>query len=515
MPPCHVTYPTPRWHAGLLSTPAVSAIIRNREGGAAVGGIILTASHNPGGPDGDVGVKYNTGNGGPAPEAVTDAIYECSKAVTALRICSALPDVDLAAEGRTEYFASADAAAPGFVVEVISSTADYEAAVLPCFDVPALRKLVAREDFSFVYDAMHGVAGAYASSIFVDALGADPSCLLNATPLPDFGGGHPDPNLAYASVLVKKLGLTPRGERDEAAAATAPAFGAAADGDADRNMILGRGFFVTPSDSVAVIAANWEAIKQFRDAGGLKGVARSMPTSRALDAVAASLGVPRFVVPTGWKWFGSLMDSKAVYGKEDYTPFLCGEESFGTGSSHVREKDGIWAVLAWMSILAARNAETPIGSLVSVEDVVREMWAKCGRCFYQRHDYEEVDSKGAHALMDTLRAEVAAFKGPREVAGVSFTGCDEFEYTDSVTGDKAAQQGMRLFFADGAGRVVFRLSGTGSVGATIRMYVEMNEKDPSRFNADAADVLAPLVAAAIELSHMKEHTGRDEATVIT
>jgi len=490
----------------------VSAIIREREGGAAVGGIILTASHNPGGPAGDVGVKYNTGHGGPAPEGVTDAIYECSRKIAAFRECEALPEVDLSAVGRTDFVAAAGEA-PAFTVEVISSTEDYCSAVLPCFDVPALRALLSRPDFRMVYDSMHGVAGPYATAVLVDALGADPSSLLNGTPKEDFGGGHPDPNLAYAEELVAAMGLTPEGTASDGAAG-APDFGAAADGDADRNMVLGRGFFVTPSDSVAVIAANWEAVRQFREAGGLKGVARSMPTSRALDSVASALGVPCFEVPTGWKWFGSLMDSAAVHGKTDYTPFLCGEESFGTGSSHVREKDGMWAVLAWLSVLAARNADTAPGALVSVSDIVTEHWRTYGRCFYQRHDYEEVDAAKAEAVMDRLRGLVAAFDGPRDAAGVSLTACDEFEYTDPVTGDTAARQGMRLYFGE-AGRVAFRLSGTGSVGATIRMYVECIESDASRLTADAADVLAPFVAAALDLSGLPDLTGRDKPTVIT
>jgi len=522
---------------GLLSTPAVSAVIREREGGAAYGGIILTASHNPGGPDEDFGIKLNTKNGGPASEAVTDAIFACTKSLRRVRICAALPDVDLATLGSTSWTrdaapsATADAQAlpPSFTVEIIDPVADYADVLARQFDFAALRALCARPDFRVQYDGMSGVAGIYATRILGDQLGLPSEALTHCVPLPDFGGHHPDPNLTYAHKLVDAMGLTSAGAPNDAlASASVPDFGAAQDGDADRNMVLGARFFVTPSDSVAVIAANQAAIPAFARAGGLRGVARSMPTSCALDRVAAKLGLRLFEVPTGWKFFGNLMDSAAL-GGDGFNPFLCGEESFGTGSDHVREKDGLWAVLAWLSILAAANADAPVGHLVSVESIVRRHWATFGRNFYCRYDYENVESAAAEAVMARLRVRVAAFgeAGAAAVAagagakyteplsaGYALAHCDEFRYVDPVDGSVSDKQGLRFVMEDGS-RVVFRLSGTGSVGATVRVYIEKYEADPSKQGAATADALRELVSIALELGDIKRILGRDEPTVIT
>jgi phosphoglucomutase len=536
---------------GLLSTPAVSAVIRRREGGAAVGGIILTASHNPGGPDEDFGVKYNAANGGPAPEALTDAIYAKTRALRRVRVCAALPDVDLGALGATTWTRAADGAEgegeggarlpPSFTVEVIDPVEDYAAVLAEQFDFVALRALCARPDFRVRYDGMNGVAGIYATRILGEQLGLPAEALTRCEPLPDFGGHHPDPNLTYAPELVSAMGLTRSGEplagaaAVAAAAATAvPDFGAAQDGDADRNMVLGARFFVTPSDSVAVIAANQAAIPAFARTGGLKGVARSMPTSCALDRVAAKLGLRLFEVPTGWKFFGNLMDS-GLLGKEDLCPFLCGEESFGTGADHVREKDGLWAVLAWLSILAAANAAAPVGQLVSVEAIVRRHWATYGRNFYCRYDYENVEGEAAEALMAQLRGRIAAFAaagaGARagadagaEALGVVVVGggafslaqCDEFRYVDPVDGSVSDKQGLRFIMQDGS-RVVYRLSGTGSVGATVRVYIEKLELDEAKQSAATADALRELVELAVGggLVDVAKVLGRDAPTVIT
>jgi len=494
--------------AGLLSTPAVSCVIREREGGVAYGGIVLTASHNPGGLEEDFGIKYNCANGGPAPEGLTDAIYAATTSLTSITWAPALPDVDLDALGATQL-------APGFSVEVIDPVADYAAALGRVFDFPALRALVARPDFTLAYDGMCGVAGPYGRGVLGGLLGVPPAALRNCDPLPDFGGHHPDPNLTYAEDLVALMGLTRTGEAAPGGAAV-PDFGAAQDGDADRNMILGGRFFVTPSDSVAVIAAHADAIPFFAAAGGLKGVARSMPTSCALDRVAAAAGVPLFEVPTGWKFFGNLMDS-AELGKANFNPFLCGEESFGTGSNHVREKDGLWAVLAWLSILAKANAGAPVGSLVSVEAIVRAHWARYGRNYYCRYDYEGVDAGAADALMAHLRARVAA-GGGEGCSGASgafaLAKADEFSYTDPVDGSVSARQGLRFIYTDGS-RVVYRLSGTGSVGATLRVYIEKYEPAGGNHNLPTAAALKELVDLALSLADIEKFTGRKEPTVIT
>ena len=467
------------------------------------GGFILTASHNPGGPDADFGIKYNGSNGAPAPESLTSKILEHTKKIDRYVWTEELIDIDLSKPTIKRL-------GGGKTVEVIDAATDYVALMREIFDFEALAAFVARKDFSMVFDGMHGVAGPFAKAIFVDALGMDESVLQNCEPSEDFGGGHPDPNLTYAKDLVERMGLG-----TQAAGEETPQFGAAADGDADRNMILGKGFFVTPSDSVAVLAANAAAaIPYFHD--GLKGVARSMPTSGALDRVAAKLEVPFFEVPTGWKFFGNLMD--------DGKCSVCGEESFGTGSDHVREKDGIWAVLAWLSVLAHRNKD-PEQPLVTVEDIVREHWRTFGRNYYCRYDYEEVDADKAKGLMAHLVAqqgdmdalnktvkELQALK--RGQAGMQLASADEFEYTDPVDGSVASKQGIRFLFEDGS-RIIFRLSGTGSVGATIRLYIEQYVQDPKGHSQKTESALGTLVTIALGLSDMEGKTGRKEPTVKT
>ncbi|EIE27230.1 putative Phosphoglucomutase, cytoplasmic 2 [Coccomyxa subellipsoidea C-169] len=493
---------------GLMSTPAVSAVIRNRHGGEAYGGFILTASHNPGGPKEDFGIKYNCENGGPAPEKLTNQIYQNTTKISEYYIADESLKVDIDKLGRSTFLVQhKDSGKFGeFTVEVIDEVEDYLKLLRKIYDFNALSALLRRPDFKFAFDGMHGVAGPYAKRIFVQELGAPESSCLNCDPKEDFGGGHPDPNLTYAHHLVDTMGL---GEHSSAAAEV-PAFGAACDGDADRNMILGARFFVTPSDSVAIIAANAkEAVPYFHS--GLKGVARSMPTSAALDRVAEAKGIKCYEVPTGWKFFGNLMD--------DGRCSLCGEESFGTGSDHVREKDGLWAVLAWLSILAYRNGAKKEnlgdnGPLVTVEEIVKEHWAKYGRNFYTRYDYENVDSAKADKVISTLKAKIGEIT---QVRNFVIDKSDEFSYTDPVDGSVSANQGIRFLFSDGS-RVIFRLSGTGSSGATIRMYVEQYvapDAGPEKLHADAAKALEPLVNVALTLSKMRELTGREKPTVIT
>ncbi|KAJ6321932.1 hypothetical protein OIU77_011923 [Salix suchowensis] len=490
---------------GLLSTPAVSAAIRERvglDGSKATGAFILTASHNPGGPNEDFGIKYNMENGGPAPEGITDKIYENTKTIKEY-LTADLPDVDITAIGVTSFCGPEGY----FDVEVFDPASDYVKLMKSIFDFESIQKLLSSPKFTFCYDALHGVAGAYAKRIFVEELGAQESSLLNCVPKEDFGGGHPDPNLTYAKELVARMGLGKSNSEVEP-----PEFGAAADGDADRNMILGKRFFVTPSDSVAIIAANAvEAIPYF--SAGLKGVARSMPTSAALDVVAKNLNLKFFEVPTGWKFFGNLMDAGLCS--------VCGEESFGTGSDHIREKDGIWAVLAWLSILAYKNIENlDGGKLVTVEDIVRNHWAAYGRHYYTRYDYENVDAGAAKELMACLVKLQSSLAEVNEIiSGIKsdvskVVHADEFEYKDPVDGSISKHQGIRYLFEDGS-RLIFRLSGTGSEGATIRLYIEQYEKDPSKIGRDSQDALAPLVAVALGLSKMEEFTGRSAPTVIT
>jgi phosphoglucomutase len=477
---------------GFLATPAASAVIRARK---AYGGFIMSASHNPGGPKEDWGIKFNYSSGEPAPEKITDKIYGFTQTVDTLKMAD-IPDVDLSKVGVTKF--------GDFEVEVIDPVADYLELAREVFDFDLIKSLVTRSDFKMKFDAMHAITGAYAKPILVDVLGADPSSCVNDDPKEDFAGGHPDPNLTYAEELVKTM-----------YSADAPDFGAASDGDGDRNMILGNNFFVTPSDSVAIIAANAKCIPYFKD--GLKGLARSMPTAAALDRVAAKMGVECFETPTGWKFFGNLMDSGTHYfpdGKT-YTPFICGEESFGTGSDHIREKDGPWAVLAWLSILADRNKDVPVGGeKVTVEQITKEHWAEYGRNFFSRYDYEGCESEPCEKMVEHLRTVAAASKKGDKYGEYELDYADDFEYTDPIDGSVASKQGVRFVFSDGS-RFIFRLSGTGSSGATVRMYIEQYEADVAKQGADAQDALAPLIKVALETSKLAEFTGRESPTVIT
>ncbi len=457
---------------GILSTPATSCIIRKYK---AVGGIVLSASHNPGGPNGDFGIKYNVANGGPAPEYVTEAIYARTLGIESYLTVGG-PDIDLDKLGETTV--------DGMAVEVIDSVADYAELMQRLFDCDAISNLFRSGEFRMSFDAMHAVTGPYAKTIIEDLLGAPAGTVINGTPLPDFGGGHPDPNLVYAHDLVQLL-FRPNG----------PDFGAASDGDGDRNMILGSNFFVTPSDSLAVLAANADVAPGYKD--GLSGIARSMPTSQAPDRVAQRLGIPCFETPTGWKFFGTLLDANLAT--------LCGEESFGTGSNHVREKDGLWAVLFWLNVLAIRRA--------SVADIVRRHWRTFGRNFYSRHDYDEIDSAAATELMQNLRRQLAALPGQR-LGAYEVAFADDFAYTDPVDGSTTDKQGIRIGFADGS-RIVFRLSGTGTAGATLRVYLEKFEPDPAKHGRDTQEVLRDLIAVARQLAQIEQRTGRAEPTVIT
>jgi phosphoglucomutase len=438
------------------------------------GGIILSASHNPGGPDGDFGIKFNTANGGPAPEKITDAIYAASRTLSRYRIVDA-PDLDLDRSGSHTI--------GGMGVDVIDPVADYADLMESLFDFAAIRALIGG-GFHICFDAMHAVTGPYAGEILERRLGAPAGTVINGVPLPDFAGGHPDPNLTYAHELVAIM-----------YGADAPDFGAASDGDGDRNMILGPRFFVTPSDSLAVIAANAGLAPGYAD--GIAGIARSMPTSAAADQVAGKLGVPCYETPTGWKFFGNLMDAGKVT--------LCGEESFGTGSSHVREKDGLWAVLFWLNILASRR--------LPVEEIVQRHWAEFGRNIYSRHDYEALPSDIAASVMEQVRSQFAGLAG-RCFGDYRVKFCDDFSYTDPIDGSLAAGQGLRIGFEDGS-RIVFRLSGTGTEGATLRIYLEAFEADPARQRVDAQQALAALIGIADELSQLKQRTGREQPTVIT
>ncbi len=456
---------------GILSTPAASHLIRKYK---AFGGIILSASHNPGGPRQDFGIKYNAGNGGPAPEKITDAIYARSKEIREYRIAE-IGEIDIDTIGTVE--------AGGMEVEIVDPVRDYADLMESLFDFEALRKLFA-SGFRMRFDAMHAVTGPYATEIFERRLGAAPGSCRNFRPLPDFGGHHPDPNLVHAKHLY-----------DEMMGPDAPDFGAASDGDGDRNLIIGKGIFVTPSDSLALLAANATVAPAYT--GGLAGIARSMPTSGAADRVAQKLGVGLYETPTGWKFFGNLLDAGMAT--------ICGEESAGTGSSHVREKDGLWAVLLWLSILAARRE--------SVSEIVTKHWATYGRNYYSRHDYEEVDAAGANALMEELREKLASLPGT-QVFGLTIETADDFAYHDPVDGSVSVQQGIRILF-EGGSRVVFRLSGTGTSGATLRVYIERYEPDAGRHGLDTQVALADLIAAADEIAGIRRHTGRELPSVIT
>ncbi|MBF0145549.1 MAG: alpha-D-glucose phosphate-specific phosphoglucomutase [Magnetococcales bacterium] len=458
---------------GILSTPAVSCVIRKYK---AFGGIVLSASHNPGGPEGDFGIKYNVSNGGPAPEKVTEAIFARSKSIDAYHIHEGPIAVNLDQPGQYTIGSTR--------VSVIDSVTDYAELMEQLFDFGKIRDLLGSGRFSMRFDAMHAVTGPYAIEILERRLGAAKGTVLNGVPLPDFGNGHPDPNLTYAADLVEILW-----KKD------GPDFGAASDGDGDRNMILGNRFFVTPSDSLAVMAANATLVPGYKK--GLAGVARSMPTSQAADRVAQKRGFACFETPTGWKFFGNLLDA----GKAT----LCGEESFGTGSDHVREKDGLWAVLFWLNIIAERND--------SVANIVRSHWREFGRNVYSRHDYEDVASDRADALIKGLNDQMPSMPG-KKFGRYTVAFADNFQYTDPIDGSVSTHQGVRVGFQDGS-RIVFRLSGTGTVGATLRIYLESFENDPAKQDQDAQEALAELIAVADQIAGIKHHTQRNAPTVIT
>ena len=457
---------------GILSTPAASCIIRKNQ---AFGGIVLSASHNPGGPEEDFGVKYNISNGGPAPEKVTSAIYERSKVIDSYKIIEAR-NINLDQLGSQKI--------GEMRVEVIDSVADYAELMESLFDFSKISELLRSGKFKICIDSLHAVTGPYAKNIFEQLLGAPAGTVQNGMPLEDFGGGHPDPNLVYAHDLVEIM----FGDN-------APDFGAASDGDGDRNMILGKNFFVTPSDSLAILAANAKLVPGY--SSGLAGIARSMPTSAAADRVAEKMGLDCYETPTGWKFFGNLLDAEKAT--------LCGEESFGTGSNHVREKDGLWAVLFWLNILAARQE--------SVEDIVKEHWKTYGRNYYSRHDYEGIESDKANTLMENLHSLLPSLPG-KQYGQYDVKYADDFSYTDPIDGSISRKQGIRIGFSNGS-RIVFRLSGTGTQGATLRLYVESYEPDANKQDQDTQITLSPLISLADEIAQIKNITGREKPTVIT
>ncbi|KQS89665.1 MULTISPECIES: alpha-D-glucose phosphate-specific phosphoglucomutase [unclassified Rhizobium] len=456
---------------GILSTPAASNVIRKYK---AFGGIVLSASHNPGGPTEDFGIKYNIANGGPAPEKVTDAIYAGTRTIETYKIAE-VADVNLDSEGSQTV--------AGMEVVVIDPVADYAELMEKLFDFKAIRNLIGG-GFRIVFDAMSAVTGPYAKEILENRLGAAKGSVLNFIPLPDFGGHHPDPNLVHARALYEEM----MGD-------DAPDFGAASDGDGDRNLIIGKGIFITPSDSLAMLAANATLAPGYSK--GLAGIARSMPTSAAADKVAEKLGIGMYETPTGWKFFGNLMDDGRVT--------ICGEESAGTGSNHVREKDGLWAVLLWLNILAVR--------MESVQDIARQHWTTFGRNYYSRHDYEEVDSDAANGLMSALRDQLATLPG-KSFGKLKVATADDFSYNDPVDKSVSNNQGIRILF-EGGSRVVFRLSGTGTSGATLRVYIERYEPDASKHDTETQEALADLIAVADEIAGIKSRTGRTEPSVIT
>jgi phosphoglucomutase len=456
---------------GILSTPAVSHIIRKY---GAFGGVILSASHNAGGPDGDFGIKFNMSNGGPAPEKITDAIYAYSQTVSSYAAADCA-DVDLSQLGTTMI---------GDVsVEIINSVTDYVELMQELFDFDAIRALFA-SGFTLKFDAMHAVTGPYAHAIFEDLLGAAKGSVFNGTPSTDFGGHHPDPNLVHAKELY-----------DLMMSADAPDFGAASDGDGDRNLIIGRGIAVTPSDALAILAANAHLAPAY--AGGISGVARSMPTSAAVDRVAQKLGVECFETPTGWKFFGNLLDAGRIT--------LCGEESAGAGSNHVREKDGLWAVLLWLNILAKTR--------ISVKELLENHWAQYGQNYYTRHDFEEIETDKANPVMAHIKAQLPTLAG-KQFGSLTVQSADDFSYHDPIDGSVSHNQGLRVLFTDGS-RIVYRLSGTGTVGATIRMYIEQYQADPSKHGGDTQTALAELIQTAYQISDIAALTGRTAPNVIT
>jgi phosphoglucomutase len=457
---------------GILSTPAASCVIRKHR---TQGGIILSASHNPGGPEEDFGIKFNAPNGGPAPESVTEAIFARTRGIDSYRTLEA-PDLDLDNLGSSRL--------GEMTVEIIDPVADYADLMANLFDFNAIHQLFNSGVFRMRFDAMHAVTGPYATEILEGRIGAPPGTVMNGIPLEDFGGGHPDPNLAHAKELVAMTH-----------GADGLDFAAASDGDGDRNMILGRDFFVTPSDSLAVLAANAHHAPGYKD--GIVGIARSMPTSQAADRVAERLGIDCYETPTGWKFFGNLLDAGRIT--------LCGEESFGTGSDHVREKDGLWAVLFWLNLLAARKQ--------SVAEIVHEHWRRFGRNFYTRHDYEAVDAQSAEGLMDHLRILLPDLPG-KALGSYRVEYADDFAYTDPIDGSRSEAQGIRIGL-EGGSRLVYRLSGTGTEGATLRVYLESFEPDPGRHSQDTQAAMAPLILTARELAQIEARTGRSEPDVIT
>jgi phosphoglucomutase len=456
---------------GLLSTPAASCIIRKH---GAFGGIVLSASHNPGGPHGDFGIKYNATNGGPASEKITDAIFAGTRTISEYRILEA-DDIDLATRGKSRL--------GGMTIEVLDPVADYQVLMQTLFDFDAIRELFS-SGFEMRFDAMHAVTGPYAKAILEGALQAPAGTVINGVPLPDFGDHHPDPNLVHAKELYDTL-MDPDG----------PDFGAASDGDGDRNLIIGNCQFVTPSDSLALLAANAHLAPGYK--AGLAGIARSMPTSQAVDRVGTRLGIPVFETPTGWKFFGNLLDAGMAT--------ICGEESAGTGSNHVREKDGLWAVLLWLNILAERRQP--------VTEIVAEHWNTFGRNFYTRHDYEEVDAAAANELINDLRMKLPSLPGSTTAAG-AIASADDFAYHDPVDGSLSEHQGLRILFEDGS-RIIFRLSGTGTAGATLRVYLERFEPVAAKHDQETQAAVADLIATAEALAGIKERTGRDAPSVIT
>ncbi len=456
----------------LLSTPAASCVIRKY---GAAGGFVLSASHNPGGPDEDFGIKFNAANGGPAPEGFTNAVYARTLEISEYRTTDT-PEVDLDTLGESSV--------GDMVVEVIDPVADYAELLEQLFDFDLIQGSLKAGSLSICFDAMHAITGPYARRILVERLGAPADAVMNAVPLEDFGGGHPDPNLVHAHELAERM-----------YAAKAPALGAASDGDGDRNMIMGDRFFVTPSDSLAVLAANLHLLPGYR--AGLKGVARSMPTSQAADRVAKALGIDCYETPTGWKFFGNLLDDGKIT--------LCGEESFGTGSDHVREKDGLWAVLAWLNLLAVRKQ--------SVADIVREHWAQYGRDYYSRHDYEGMPLAIGDGIMAHLRGQLAGMVGQR-FGDNTVSLADDFSYTDPVDASVSPNQGIRIIFENGS-RIVFRLSGTGTEGATLRIYLERYEPDAAQHGHDPQDALKDLIDLAEQLGEVRQRSGMAAPTVIT
>jgi len=457
---------------GLLSTPAASHVIRKYQ---AFGGLVLSASHNPGGPDEDFGIKYNVSNGGPAPEKDTNAFYARSQVIDNYKI-AVMDDVDLDTIGTQQI--------GDFTITIIDPVSDYAELMQSIFDFNLLKQSISSGYITLLFDAMSAITGPYAKHILIDMLGASPESLINAEPLEDFGGHHPDPNLAHAHELAERM-----------FSADAPTFGAASDGDGDRNMITGSQIFVTPSDSLAIMAANAHLIPAY--AKGLSGVARSMPTSQAVDRVAASYNIPCYETPTGWKFFGNLLDAGKIT--------LCGEESFGTGSDHVREKDGLWAVLFWLNLVAKKRQ--------TVADIVHEHWQKFGRDIYCRHDYEAVETPIANAIVEHLREQLPELAG-KTFGEYTIKYADEFSYHDSIDGSISNNQGIRVGFTNGS-RIVFRLSGTGTVGANLRIYLEKFEPDATQHDQDAQIALADLIELAEQFCQIKQRTGRTEPNVIT